>query len=80
MSREYQKEYRKTELYNSEECKKKRSAQSKKYRDKNTEIIKVKPRVKNKNMYYYVIYRLMKLWQAMKRRCYNPKCDKYIRY
>lgn len=22
----------------------------------------------------------MKLWQAMKRRCYNPKCDKYCYY
>lgn len=80
MSREYQEEYRKTELYNSEERKKRRNAQSKKYRSKNTEIIKVKAKVKNKNMYYNVRYRLMKLWQAMKRRCYNPKCDKYIRY
>ena len=80
ISREFQEKYRKTELYNSEKCRKRRNSLCKEYRDRNAETIKAKARIKNKNMYYNIRYRLMKLWQAMKRRCYNPECDKYMRY
>lgn len=80
LSKEYWEKYRKTEIYNSAERKEKRKLSSKQYREKNKELISKKAQEKNQEKYYDVRYRLMKLWQAMKRRCYNSKCNKYCRY
>jgi len=72
--------FRQTPEYYSEERRIKRAELSKEYRKKNKDKISEKAKTKNKNMYYDVRYRLMKLWQSMKRRCYNPKSDNYKRY
>lgn len=72
--------FRLTDEYHSEERRIKRNQAAKEYHKKHKDEINQKARIKNINKYYDIRHRLMCLWQAMKRRCYNPQCDKYRYY
>ena len=79
-SKTRQKILRDSWYYNIPEIKERKKATNKEYEKRNRKEINYRARQKNRRKYYDIRYRLMKLRQSMKYRCYNTKCPKYKWY
>lgn len=78
--RERQRKNKELWVYNTVERKEKKEIRYKRYQEVHREEINIRAKERNKRLYTNIRYRLSKLWNSMRARCYNKSCDKYKYY